>query len=60
MAAAIAEISVGFTSMAASAATSGMDDVSDVITGVPHDIASKIGKPKPSYKEGNSRQSAFS
>lgn len=32
--------------------TSGSDDVFDVITGHPQDIASSGGKPKPSYNEG--------
>ena len=47
-----ASTSVGSTSSPASPATSGREEVLDVITGVPQAIASSTGSPNPSYCEG--------
>ena len=44
-------LSVGFIIIAEFPTTSGIDEVFDVKTGTPHDIASNGGIPKPSYKE---------
>src|ERR1051325_1407758 len=51
IASAISSASSGSTRKAASPATSGMDEIFDVITGQPQVIASRIGKPKPSIKD---------
>src|SRR5438034_710472 len=48
----------GLTSTAASPATSFIEELFDVITGVPHDIASTIGMPKPSSSEGYTNATA--
>jgi len=45
-------------SRAASAAISGMDVKLDATTGTPHDMASRIGRPNPSYKVGYKRNPA--
>src|SRR6185312_5375301 len=50
--AAIAAGSRGSTSTAAPAATSSVAPPRLVTTGVPHAIASRIGSPKPSYRDG--------
>ena len=51
-ASAIALVSSGLTRTAALPATSGMLVVFEVVTGHPHCIASRTGRPKPSYNEG--------
>ena len=48
----------GSTNIAASPATSGSEVVLEVITGVPHAIDSTTGKPKPSYRDGNTSAKA--
>src|SRR5918911_1515501 len=52
MAIAMAGTSSGFTSIEASPATSGIELVCAAMTGTPHAMASKMGRPKPSYREG--------
>src|SRR5688500_8082868 len=42
----------GGTMLPAILTTSGKDDVSEVMTGVPHAIAARGGSPKPSYMDG--------
>src|SRR5439155_7246008 len=49
---AIASTDSGSTSTAASPATSGSDERSEVTTGHPHAIASSTGRPKPSNRDG--------
>ena len=48
----------GSQRMAASPATSGSDDRLEAIEGVPHAIASRSGRPNPSYSDGMTKQSA--
>jgi len=50
--------SCGFTSNAALPETSGVHPVFEQITGHSDALASSIGIPKPSYKEGNNRHRA--
>src|ERR1700693_2898526 len=52
IAATVSSTSRGLTITAASPAISGIDPLCEVITGVPHVIASRTGKPNPSYKDG--------
>ena len=54
----MASTSVGSTKTAALPATSGIEETLAVIVGVPQAIASKIVRPKPSYREGAIRISA--
>src|SRR3989344_3188851 len=49
---AMAEILYGLISRAPSPATSGIDEVAEVTTGIPQDIASNTGRPKPSKNDG--------
>ncbi len=49
---AMAWVSAGSTSTAASPATSGSEDTFDVMTGTPAANASSTGNPNPSYSEG--------
>ena len=49
------KILLGFTKIAASPATSGIEVTLDVITGQPQYCASRIGNPKPSYRDGKSK-----
>ena len=44
--------SLGSKNIAASPATSGRLDVLLQATGIPHDMASMMGSPKPSYSDG--------
>ena len=50
----------GFTITAASPTTSGREVLSEQTTGVPQAMASRGGKPKPSYSEGNTKATADS
>ena len=53
-----ASTSYGSTNRAASPATSGIEKAVDVMTGQPEAIASTIGMPKPSWKDGKMSASA--
>ena len=55
---AISRTERGFTPSAASPATSGTDEVLDATVGIPRDIASRTGSPKPSYSDGYANTSA--
>src|SRR5882724_4237833 len=48
----------GSTNTPASPATSGREELEEVNTGTPKDIASTKGSPKPSYKEGIAKKRA--
>lgn len=48
----------GSMTSAASPATSGQELTFEVMTGQPQDMASSIGRPKPSYKDGKTKPSA--
>src|SRR2546429_7106590 len=50
-ASAIPLASIGSNTWAPSPATSAREPPFEVTTGQPHDIASKIGRPNPSYRE---------
>ena len=58
MAAARPSVSNGSIKSAASPATSGRELVLLQMTGVPQAIASRIGKPNPSYSEGKTKAAA--
>src|SRR4028118_1027785 len=45
-------VDLGSNSMPASPTTSGMLEQLEATTAVPHDMASRGGMPKPSYREG--------
>ena len=53
----IPSISSGLYNRPASPTTSGIEETFDATTGRPFAIASNGGKPKPSYQEGNNKQS---
>jgi hypothetical protein len=46
------------STVSAASPTSGSEELLDVITGVPHAIASSTGRPKPSRSEGSTRHAA--
>jgi hypothetical protein len=58
MARAKASVSPACTTSPASPITSGSDELSAEITGVPQAIASSSGRPKPSYHDGKAKRAA--